>query len=77
MQDFESQLQLSTRNVSGFQVRSWFGVAKGFLEVDQLASIAVHGAPMHANGFGETDITAALTHNNHSSVVPYTADCYQ
>lgn len=47
---------------------------KGFPEVHQLASIAFHGAPVHVNDFGGADITAALTYNNHSRVIPYTAD---
>ena len=54
------------------QARSWVGVAKGLPNVDNLASIAVHGAPVHAYGFGDIDIPAALAYNNHSSVVPYT-----
>ena len=29
---------------------------------------------MHVNGFGDTDITAALAYENHSSVTPYTRD---
>ena len=70
MQEFKFRSQLPS--VSEFQLRSWFGVAKGFPKIDQLASIAVHGAPVHADGFGDTDIKAALAHNNHSSVVPYT-----
>ena len=70
MQEFEFRLQLPS--VSEFQLRSWFGVAKGFPKADQLASIAVHGAPVHVDGFGDTDITAALAYNNHSSVIPYT-----
>lgn len=32
-------------------------------------SIAVHGAPVHVNGF-----TAGLTYSNHNSVVLYSAD---
>ena len=72
VQDVESQLQL--RSVSESQVRSWFGVAKGFHEVGQLTSFAVNGTPSDVNSFGDTDITAALTYSNHSSVLPYSAD---
>ena len=52
MQEFELRLQLPS--VSEFQPRSWFGVTKGFPKVDQLAGIAVHGAPVHVDGFGDT-----------------------
>lgn len=48
LQDFESHLHLPRVHVS--QVRSWFGVVKGFPNVDQLASVAAHGAPVHVNG---------------------------
>ena len=40
--------------------------------VDQI--LAVNGAPEDVNSFGDTDITAALTYNNHSSVLPHSAD---
>ena len=70
MQQFEFRLQLPS--VSEFRVRSWFGEANGFPIVDQLASIAVHGTPVHVDGFGDTDITAALAYNHHSSVVSHT-----
>ena len=45
-----------------------------FPNVDQLGSITIHGAPVHANGSAHADITAALKYNNHSSVVPCTDD---
>ena len=72
MQEVECQVQLP--GVSESPVRSWFGVANGSPKVDQLASIAVHVAPVHVNGSSDTDITAAPTYNNHSSVVPCTDD---
>ena len=70
MQEFEFWLQLPS--VPEFQVRSWFGVAKGFPKLDQLASIAVHRTPVHVDGFGDTGITAVLAYNHHSSVVSST-----
>lgn len=39
------------------------GVAKVFFKVKKLTSIAVHVVPVHVNGFGDTDITAALTYS--------------
>ena len=70
----EFELQLHLPRVSESQVRSWFGGVKGFPKVNQLASIAAHGAPVHVYGLGDTNITAALEYGNHSNVTPYTRD---
>ncbi|MEP5732197.1 MAG: hypothetical protein ABJL67_22820 [Sulfitobacter sp.] len=66
MQDFECQLYLLGVSVS--QVRSLFGAAKLFPKGDQLANIAVHGAPLNINGFDDTCITAALKYNSINKV---------
>ena len=44
----------------------------GSPNVNELASIAIHVAPVHVNGFSDTDISASLAYNNHSIVVSYT-----
>ena len=72
LRNFESQLHLP--RIFESQVRNWFGGVKGFPKVDQLASIAAHGAPVHVNGFGATDTAAALAYETHRSVSPYTGD---